>query len=128
MNAVAVMGPIPGRVISRRTAGSVLVAAANRASAAPSSSLTTSITWHSGASAVATAGGSPNSSTRLTNVSLVPLRRRNPFARVVARASEIARVRVCTNASRTFNCCCTVRCRSERRWTARWRARGSDHF
>ena len=59
--------------------------------------------------------GKSSASSRVRKVSVRPLRMRNPAARVIARASEIARVRACTNSWRTLSCDCTACCRADRR-------------
>ena len=91
MNPVAVMGPTPGSVISRPIPGSAFAAAANRASAALSFSVTRSMTRQRGAIAVAVVGDRSKAFSRRTKVSVAPLRTRRPSARVMARETALRR-------------------------------------
>jgi hypothetical protein len=64
--------------------------------------------------------GMSSAASRVRNVSARPLRMRRPAARVMLRASEIARARACVNSWRTFNRHCTSCCRADRRCASRY--------
>ena len=99
--AAAVMGPTLGVVHSRSTVGSFCARCSRRPSTQASCWLTESSTAKSGAISDFSGPGSTSFSTRFANPSAEPLATRKPSRRKTAPTSEMYRLRVCTNASRT---------------------------